>query len=277
MVGTAACPPDNYIPAPDAADTPIAGVGTNLAQYDGQLADGTWRLCVADSAVFDTGTLQSWSLIVTAAPPATPPQFSYTPSPPGPVTGVHTTGTVGSTANFTISVAIGTAGSGSGAAATTTTTCAVSGAGFAGFTATPTAVGAGPVSPTSITGTCTVAADRPERHPELRRESWRHPGEHHLQPHLPSRHQRAAHPHPQPGTRLHDHRQWRRPDRLDRQLLDLGHRLGRGGQRRGGHHHPQLHPARRLQRLRPADPGGGQRPGAEQPDDRAPAPSARRR
>ncbi len=155
VVGTAACPPDNYIPFPDTGDMPIAGAGTNLAQFDGGSPVGTWELCVADSEAVDVGTLDRWSLVLTTA---TPPQFSYTPTPPGPVNGVHTTGTIGSTANLTINVAIGTAGSGTGAAATTTTTCSAPPAPFAGFTQTPTAVGSGSVSPTSITGTCTVAA-----------------------------------------------------------------------------------------------------------------------
>jgi hypothetical protein len=88
----------------------------------------------------------------------TPPTFSYTPTPPGPVVGTHTTGNIGSTANLSIGVAIGTAGAGTGPGATTTLTCSPPPSPFAGFTATPTAVGSGPVSPTSITGTCTVAA-----------------------------------------------------------------------------------------------------------------------
>lgn len=65
--GTPDCP-DNYIPAPDAADTPIAGVGTNLADFAGLQADGVWTLCAADSAGGDTGTLTSWSLILVQTP-----------------------------------------------------------------------------------------------------------------------------------------------------------------------------------------------------------------
>lgn len=119
-------------------------------------ANGNWQLFVYDDAGGDTGQFGSgWELIFTVD---VPPQFSYTPTPPGPVNGVHTTGTIGSTANLTINVAIGTPGSGSGAAATTTTTCSAPPAPFSGFTQTPTAVGSGPVSPTTITGTCTVAA-----------------------------------------------------------------------------------------------------------------------
>lgn len=65
---TAACLADNFIPAPDAADTPIPGVGTNLAQYDGANPNGVWQLCIADSAGGDTGTLSSWSITVTSTP-----------------------------------------------------------------------------------------------------------------------------------------------------------------------------------------------------------------
>jgi subtilisin-like proprotein convertase family protein len=64
---TAGCP-DNYTPAPDATDTPIAGVGTNFAQYDGADPNGVWQLCIADSAAGDTGTLTSWSITVTSTP-----------------------------------------------------------------------------------------------------------------------------------------------------------------------------------------------------------------
>ncbi len=64
---TAGCP-DNYIPAPDATDTPIPGVGTNLAQYDGADPNGVWELCIGDSGAGDTGTLSSWSITVTSTP-----------------------------------------------------------------------------------------------------------------------------------------------------------------------------------------------------------------
>jgi hypothetical protein len=64
---TAGCP-DNYLPAPDATDTPIPGVGTNLAQYDGADPNGVWQLCIADSGAGDTGTLTSWSITVTSTP-----------------------------------------------------------------------------------------------------------------------------------------------------------------------------------------------------------------
>jgi len=65
---TAGCP-NNYIPNNGGADTPIAGVGTNLAQYTGLAANGVWTLCVADSAGGDTGTLTSWSLTFTGSSP----------------------------------------------------------------------------------------------------------------------------------------------------------------------------------------------------------------
>ncbi len=58
----AGCGPNNYIPAPDATDTPIAGEGTNLAQFTGGQRNGVWTLCAGDSASGDTGTLTSWSL-----------------------------------------------------------------------------------------------------------------------------------------------------------------------------------------------------------------------
>jgi subtilisin-like proprotein convertase family protein len=59
--GSADCP-DNYSSAPDAADTPIAGQGTSLADFNGEDFNGTWTLCAADSAGGDTGTLTSWSI-----------------------------------------------------------------------------------------------------------------------------------------------------------------------------------------------------------------------
>lgn len=56
------CGPALYSPSPDAADTPIAGEGTNLAQFTGGQRNGVWTLCAGDSAGGDTGTLTSWSL-----------------------------------------------------------------------------------------------------------------------------------------------------------------------------------------------------------------------
>lgn len=68
-IGTGAGNCDNFFqPAPAATDTPIAGLGTNLAQFNGSDANGTWTLCAADSAGGDTGTLTSWSLVVSAVP-----------------------------------------------------------------------------------------------------------------------------------------------------------------------------------------------------------------
>jgi hypothetical protein len=51
-----------YISAPDAADTPIAGLGTDLSDFVGTDSNVVWELCVADSAGADTGTLVTWSL-----------------------------------------------------------------------------------------------------------------------------------------------------------------------------------------------------------------------
>ncbi len=68
IIGVTAGCPNNYIPAPDAADS-IPGVGTNLAQFTGQASNGVWTLCVADSAAGDTGTLSSWSLTFTGSTP----------------------------------------------------------------------------------------------------------------------------------------------------------------------------------------------------------------
>ena len=69
IIGVTAGCPNNYIPAPDAADTPVGGVGTNLAQFTGDASNGVWTLCVADSAAGDTGTLSSWSLTFTGSTP----------------------------------------------------------------------------------------------------------------------------------------------------------------------------------------------------------------
>jgi subtilisin-like proprotein convertase family protein len=152
------CGPDNYIPAPDPTDTPIAGLGTNLAQFNGTAASGTWTLCVADSAGGDTGTLTSWSMLVTPAapppPPTTPAQFGYAPPPGSTVSGTGG-GLIGSTSNFTITPSIATPGTGTGAAATTTLTCTAPTAPFAGFTQTVTAIGDGAISGGPLTGTCT--------------------------------------------------------------------------------------------------------------------------
>ena len=51
--------------APDPSDTPHAGLGTNLAQFDGGSSLGVWTLCVADSAGGDTGTLTAWTISFT--------------------------------------------------------------------------------------------------------------------------------------------------------------------------------------------------------------------
>jgi hypothetical protein len=58
--GTVVCEVDgicNYAPAPD------TGPGTNLAQYNGQNAAGTWQVCVGDAGGGDTGDFDSFSLV----------------------------------------------------------------------------------------------------------------------------------------------------------------------------------------------------------------------
>ena len=87
----------------------------------------------------------------------TPPQFGYTPAPGGTVTATGGT-TIGSTGNLSIPVTVATPGAGSGAAATTTTTCTAPTAPFTGFGQTVTAVGAGAISGSPLSGTCTLGA-----------------------------------------------------------------------------------------------------------------------
>jgi len=48
----------SYIPAPG------AGPGTNLAQYDGQNATGSWQVCAGDSGFLDSGSICSANLVV---------------------------------------------------------------------------------------------------------------------------------------------------------------------------------------------------------------------
>lgn len=73
---TAGCP-DNYIPSPDAADTPIAGEGANLAQWNGlNNVVGVWTLCAGDSAGGDTGPLTSWSITFIGTTPVELQSFS---------------------------------------------------------------------------------------------------------------------------------------------------------------------------------------------------------
>ena len=77
--GDAVCTFDgicNYFPNPDTTDTPVAGQGTNLADFNTTDAAGTWNLCVADSAGGDTGTLVSWTLGVNAPVPVELESFS---------------------------------------------------------------------------------------------------------------------------------------------------------------------------------------------------------
>ncbi|MEL7061693.1 MAG: proprotein convertase P-domain-containing protein, partial [Acidobacteriota bacterium] len=66
--GSADCP-DNYLPAPDAADVPVAGQGTDFSDFAGESSMGVWTLCASDSAGGDTGTLTSWTLGVNEAVP----------------------------------------------------------------------------------------------------------------------------------------------------------------------------------------------------------------
>jgi hypothetical protein len=96
-----------------------------------------------DTFSFDEGVL------------ASPPVFSYTPTPGSTVTATGGTGLVGSTSNLTITPAISTPGTGTGAPATTTLTCTAPTAPFAGFAQTVTAVGTGAISGGPLAGTCT--------------------------------------------------------------------------------------------------------------------------
>jgi subtilisin-like proprotein convertase family protein len=72
--GTPGCE-DNYIPAPDSG-APFPANGTNLADFNGETADGVWTLCVGDSAGGDTGTLSSWRLGVDVVIPVELESFS---------------------------------------------------------------------------------------------------------------------------------------------------------------------------------------------------------
>ncbi len=60
-IGTNDCT-DNFLPNPDASDSPVAGLGTDFSDFTGTDAVGVWMLCVGDSAGGDTGTLVSWTL-----------------------------------------------------------------------------------------------------------------------------------------------------------------------------------------------------------------------
>ncbi len=91
---------------------------------------------------------------ITIAGAATAPVFTYTPAS-GSTLVFAGGGTIGSSAAASVTVALGTpAGSGTGAAATTTLTCTAPAAPFAGFAQTITAVGAGALSGTTLSGTC---------------------------------------------------------------------------------------------------------------------------
>ncbi len=129
-----------------------------LTAFNGLATPGTFTLTVCDRAAADTGDLTSWS--VTADLDVSgdlPPVFAYNPAPLGtvPFTGG---GAIGSMANGSIDVTIGTPGSGTGAANTTTTTCTAPTAPFAGFGQSVTAEGAGAISGSPLSGTCTLGA-----------------------------------------------------------------------------------------------------------------------
>lgn len=57
--------PDNYLPAPDVADTPFPGQGIDFfTTFHGLDSLGEWTLCAGDSAAGDPGTLISWRLFI---------------------------------------------------------------------------------------------------------------------------------------------------------------------------------------------------------------------
>ncbi len=86
------------------------------------------------------------------------PAFAYTPAASGTITATGGT-TIGTTGTLTLTASVATAGSGSGAAATTTTTCTAPTAPFSGFAGSVTAVGAGAISGSPLTGSCTLGAN----------------------------------------------------------------------------------------------------------------------
>jgi len=95
---------------------------------------------------------------ITIAGASTAPVFAFTPAT-GTTVGFTGGAAVGSMGAGSIAVALGApAGSGSGAPSTTTLTCTAPTAPFAGFAQTITAVGAGAISGTSLSGTCTLGA-----------------------------------------------------------------------------------------------------------------------
>lgn len=85
------------------------------------------------------------------------PAFAYTPAASGTITATGGT-TIGTTGTLTLAASVATADSGSGAAATTTTTCTAPTAPFSGFAGSVTAVGAGAISGSPLTGSCTLGA-----------------------------------------------------------------------------------------------------------------------
>lgn len=62
VIGSAECPGDRFVPFPNPGGVPIAGKGQDFGRFRGQRAEGTWRLCVADSVSSDLGQLARFSL-----------------------------------------------------------------------------------------------------------------------------------------------------------------------------------------------------------------------
>ncbi len=138
------------------AATPLV-VEESLSAFAGEDPNGTWTITISDDLAGDGGSLDSWSLDVTTGVSSSPPIFAYNPAPLGTVAFTGG-GAIGSTANGSIDVSIGTPGSGTGAMNTTTTTCTAPTAPFAGFGQVVTAEGAGAISGGPLSGTCTLGA-----------------------------------------------------------------------------------------------------------------------
>lgn len=90
---------------------PNAGSATTsddlATAFDGESGTGTWTLCIGDSLTGDAGTLDSWSLTLTAA--ATAPEITSAPPPNGGVgTPYEYTMTATGTAPITWAVTSGT-------------------------------------------------------------------------------------------------------------------------------------------------------------------------
>lgn len=133
--------------------------GLNIASSTGVISGipttaGTYNFTV-NAAQSGSGCANSkaYSIVINALPPT----FGYTPAAGGSITASGGT-TVGSTGNLSLSVSIANAGAGSGAAATTTATCTAPVAPFNGFSGSASAIGAGAITGSPLTGTCTLAA-----------------------------------------------------------------------------------------------------------------------